>query len=802
LRRRLIKRGVALSGVALLALVANSVTAGGPSSNLIQATLTAAAGQPSPAVAALLHGSSFAMFTGKIRLLTAALLLIGFLATAGVLHSRWPSEPPPSPPQRSATAPAREPAPPVADKADPNPADVFTYSGRVLDPDGKPLAGAKIYITGLTSGIIEFKPRTTTAADGTFRFTVKRDEFKLRGDEQPGSRVTIGATAPRCGGAVAWASKADDREKLTLWLPQEQVVTGRILDLEGKPVAGVHVGYAIRGALWDLDGRPVPFDHPIDKTRATSNILPDDPDLAAVVSDKEGRFTIRGLGKDWLYDLWFSGPTIEHRKAQLVTRPQEPKKVQGAGVWTRERGEPKLIQYGSDFTHVAAPSKPIIGVVRDKDTGKPIAGARVGKQWTRDDEPSGWTTTDADGKYRLEGLPWAVHELTVEPPKDAPYLRTTARAVADKPGTEPATCDIDLLRQRLVTGHVTNRATGKPVTGWIEYRPLADNPNLKFAPHLAEPRWPPQQVMVQIDKEGRFSIPTLPGRGVLVVKAEGTFLPAQLAEGDHKPGLLDAKDAELLDTRPHPFWVSQFHAYRVVDVPAEDMTCDLTVDPGRSLSLTVLAPDGKPCAARALGIDPQPFDQTRDVPDGRGTIRAFAEGERRRLFLQSTDDKFAGVIVLTGKETDAVKVQLQPTGVITGRLVDADGKPLAGRSFQIVYDDGDGRPGVYFGGGGFSYRFATAAETKRQQRTSGILSPDKREYLVGSEKTDEQGRFRIAGVFPEVAFDLKVMLTRPNDNPKQKGEIIVGMVKVARPTVKAGEALDLGDLTVDKTASK
>ncbi len=156
------------------------------------------------------------------------------------------------------------------------------------------------------------------------------------------------------------------------------------------------------------------------------------------------------------------------------------------------------------------------------------------------------------------------------------------------------------------------------------------------------------------------------------------------------------------------------------------------------------------------------------MPDGRGTIRALSVGEQRRLFLQSTDEKFAAVVILTGKETEAVKAQLQPAGVITGRLVDADGKPLAGRSFQVAYDDGAGRPGVYFGGSGFSYRFSTLAELKRQQRINSVISPDKREYLVGPEKTDEQGRFRIAGIFLEVAFDLKVMLTRDGRRSEEK----------------------------------
>ncbi len=595
LRRRLMKRGVGLSAGLFALVAANTVTAGGPSPNLIQATLAAALGQPSPAVASLLQLGSVAVFTGKVRLLGAALLLVGLLATAGFLQSYWSSEPPPQK-QTSVVVPVKELVLPVAaEKADPDPADVFTYAGRILDPNGKPLKGAKVYICGLRGGVIEFKPRATTETDGTFRFTVKREEFQVRRNEQPGSRVWIGATAPNSGAAVAFASKAEDREKLTLWLPQEQLVTGRILDLEGKPIAGVKVGTSIRSAQWGLDGRPVAFDVPIDKVLSVSNILPSDPDEAPVESDKDGRFTIHGLGKDWLYDLWIAGPTIEHRRARLVARPQKPKQVPGSGVYTEERGDPKLIQYGSEFVYVAAPSKPIIGVVRDKDTGKPIAGARVGKQWTRDDEPSGWTTTDAEGRYRLEGLPAAVHELTVEPPKDTPYLRTTARAVADKPGHESAKCDIEMLRQRLVRGRVTERVTGKPVSGWVEYRPLAGNPNLKSAPHLAEPRWPPHQMIVLLDKEGRFSIPTLPGRGVLVVKAEGTFLPAQLTEGDRKSDVLDTKDAELLDTKPLPLWVPMFHAYRVVDVKADDKTCDLTVDAGRSLPLTVLAPDGKPC---------------------------------------------------------------------------------------------------------------------------------------------------------------------------------------------------------------
>jgi RNA polymerase sigma factor (sigma-70 family) len=340
-------------------------------------------------------------------------------------------------------------------------------------------------------------------------------------------------------------------------------------------------------------------------------------------------------------------------------------------------------------------------------------------------------------------------------------------------------------RQRLVTGRVTNRATGKPVSGWVEYRPLADNPNLKSAP-------PQHNVQVQLDRDGHFSIPILSGRGLLIVQAEGAFLPARLDEADRRAGVLDPKNSERLDTQPQPLRLSQFHACRVLDVPAaQDATCDLTVDPGRSLPLTVLTPDGKACAARALGLDPLPFDRGGELPDGRGVIRMLAEGERRRIFLQSTDKKFASVLVLSGQETETVTARLQPTGVITGRLVDANGKAFAGQSFQIAYDAGPDRPGVYFDREGFRYRSLTPTETERHGWIGGDIF-NNREFLVGPEKTDEQGRFRIAGVFPNVAFDLKVLLTHDSSASEQKRVTIASMVK-------AGVEHDLGVLTAGKS---
>ena len=57
----------------------------------------------------------------------------------------------------------------------------------------------------------------------------------------------------------------------------------------------------------------------------------------------------------------------------------------------------------------AAPTRPIEGVVREQETGLPIAGARIDS--TRLADSDVWnntavrTTSDAQGRYRLVGLP-------------------------------------------------------------------------------------------------------------------------------------------------------------------------------------------------------------------------------------------------------------------------------------------------------------------------------------------------------------------------------------------------------------
>jgi hypothetical protein len=198
---------VTLSAGLLAAVTGTSAAADGPSPALVQNTLIAAAGSPTPAVAALLRAASPTMISRSVKALATAAVVVGAaLALAG------PDAPRPVP--QSKPPVVERPAPQPEAPADP--ATTFTFAGKVLDEKGEPICMAKVWICGLNPGVIEYKHRASTGPDGAFRFTVRRDEFGVKGVVPPGRSpperfVHIGATFEGFGPATAWASQPEHR---------------------------------------------------------------------------------------------------------------------------------------------------------------------------------------------------------------------------------------------------------------------------------------------------------------------------------------------------------------------------------------------------------------------------------------------------------------------------------------------------------------------------------------------------------------------------------------------------------------
>src|SRR5262249_37501722 len=100
--------------------------------------------------------------------------------------------------------------------------------GRVLDPDGKPKAGAKLLLLSNDKKIVELG---VTAADGRFSVLVPKE----------GKDRYLTTQADGTGIDFFNISHSDPKKLVEFRLVKDRAIRGRIVNTEGKPVAGVRV---------------------------------------------------------------------------------------------------------------------------------------------------------------------------------------------------------------------------------------------------------------------------------------------------------------------------------------------------------------------------------------------------------------------------------------------------------------------------------------------------------------------------------------------------------------------------------
>src|SRR5213079_583306 len=116
-------------------------------------------------VAALVQGATQSMSAVKLKTATVCLLVLGLCAAGLVARARQPladrqanKEPPAVKEQQPAAAPAKGEA-----------KDSVTVRGRVVDPEGKPVAGVKLYLAKTTHDGRALSQHATSGPDGRFR---------------------------------------------------------------------------------------------------------------------------------------------------------------------------------------------------------------------------------------------------------------------------------------------------------------------------------------------------------------------------------------------------------------------------------------------------------------------------------------------------------------------------------------------------------------------------------------------------------------------------------------------------------
>jgi hypothetical protein len=472
--------------------------------------------------------------------------------------------------------------------------------------------------------------------------------------------------------------------------------------------------------------------------------------LPSAVTDADGRYEIRGLGRDRLVGLRIVGPQIAASLERVVTRPMKT-------VHVHVRNASHTF-YGSGFEYVAAPSVPVDGTVKDADSGTPIAGAIIasdrfnGKFDSSDGEGLVSATSDAQGRFKLEGLPLSdKNTLKIVFPQNLPYLAENDLHVPRGQLPQPISRDFELRRCVWAVGRVHDVKTGKPVKGRLFYTPFHSNEFAKrYSRYRTNVRGFLDNVPVgRTDDDGRFRVPVIPGRGVVCF---------QTLAGDYFPGFGAAAIKELAEYKskrgePSPtyddFTPARFQSIREIDpvAAATQIDIDIPVDSGQNVVLKFVDRSGKRLSGvKADGLRPL-FGMSRTNSD-TATVPATSPDETRILWFKHEATGLMKFLRFTPQPGETERaITLDPPAVLTGRLVSAEGKPLAERKIDCDYSLGYNSIGQF-----------------------------------PQAQTDAQGRFR---------YEL------PAGGPFHIASRSRGFASLANDlTVQSGEKIDLGDLVV------
>ena len=755
LKISLVRRGVALPAAILGAVLAPRSATASISPLLCDSTTraaiqfaarhTAAGGALSVPAAALAREVLSVIFFQKLKLTAMTLLLVATVATgAGFLTQSLASH---GEPKRQPDAPRpRVAARPEDTTQRPAPGRMFV-SGRVLDPQGEPVPNATTMVYAATKqpesgdgGLVEkMKPAAIGQArsDDSGRFQVDAPRTSSARHHKMGAV----ATAPGYGAGWVEVDPDADRPVADISLWPEQVIQGRLFDLIGRPVHGVEVmvqrmGRVIPGNL----GRQYPYG--IEGPSFwwnPGNGLPAWPKSA--ISDSDGRFTVRGVGRDLRVVLMIDDPRFARQTVPIDAD-----------------GTSEL----NAVTLALVPAKIIKGRITDAGTGKPVPHAQL-SVLSYDTALGGMVNefeADAEGRFRANPMPAKAdrYKVSVTAPEGQPYLGVSK--LFDWPkGAVEYPIDLALPRGAVIRGKVTEDGSGKPVAGarvsFGTRRTAGDRSGNLNGRAASGP-------------DGSFQIAVQPGPGYLVV----------LGPSDDYV-LRGIDEGMVLEGKPggRPYYA---HAWIASDVKPNSGGLDVNVmlRPAMTVTGRVVGPDGQPIQdAWMISLacpSPSPSawllwraQHHGSVKSGRFEVHGLDPDVEVPVYFLDPHRKLGATADFSGKSAAGgpVTIRLQPCGTAQARLVDASGKPVVGDRASYLISMAVTPPYL------FRHQEATLAEIDKINYADGPVS-------------DALGRIVLPALIPGAPYRLS--------------NFKAGTQRYKDFTVKPGEVFDLGDFVIEK----
>jgi len=636
-------------------------------------------------------------------------------------------------------------------KTDPAAAGRMTVTGRVLDPDGKPIKGAVVDVVA--------RPRSPWVGASD-----EMDQHDLLGQGQSGSdggfrldaprttstrvfEVTAIAAAPGYG--LGWAELNPDAEQpaADLRLLPEQPVRVRLVDVTGAPAKGVEVRVL---EVWRANDKGT-YDNGVALSTSPPGGIRAWP--RPLTTDDQGRIALSGFGR---------GVNISLRVSDLRYARQD------------RYVESVKLPAGKETTIALEPARIIEGRVLAGDTGQPIPNAIVSATTrVQNEHARGFFASkfraDNQGRFTMNPIAGESYTVGAFPTGGEPYL-IQQDELKFSTAQVKATRDIKLRRGVLIRGKVTEQGTGRPLpASSIQFIPVRGRDSVLSG-------W---EAIVASGADGSFQVAVPPGKGHLLIF------------GPTAGYILDEIGSNRLYYDRSGGQRYRAPAIIPYEVNAGDPPHQVAaaLRPGVTIKGRVSGPDGQAVAdalvLTTLHIEPFNPSWRGDLHvkarDGHFELHGLGPVASTHIYVLDPDHEWGATVEITGKQPGGeLNIRLKPCGKALARFVAPDRRPVAKHQphFEFV-----ATPGPSW----------TSRNKKDQAELAAdadlVAHFDRKHYSVAS-RTDAEGRFTMNSLIPGARY-------RIIDFSAINGES--AQIQVRKEfTVKPGETLDLGDILIEK----
>jgi hypothetical protein len=568
--------------------------------------------------------------------------------------------------------------------------------GVVIDPAGRPLAGATVAVAirikdfqGRYPGLDprQLKPHHL---EPPVRCVLTDEQGRFVLSTIPATPCKIGAFharyLPSLFAEIPAARTAAPPEELLLQVQAGQSITGRVVDRRGGPVAGVDVGCHLVPALMGM--------------------------LASTKTGPDGRFTLQGLVPEVPHGLWVTSSDLVLEETALEPRSYLP----GAG----DEAELVVVRGAS-----------VQGAVLTQD-GTPLAGVTVIAAMRGTYPflaPHEQVTSGPDGAFAFGPRPPGQNEIWAQAQGYAPQDRRVVE-LASAEHLEGLTLTLDPLEGR-ITGRVMtlqdellagvrvtasgNRSGATAMTaadGTFELEPVGDGPH---------------QITVRdrgrdLSRGAGPTVQAQAGDNIEVRVAWGIAVTGQVGGPDGEPvtrfsvtGVVMANAIGLgMDFLSPVDCTDPEGRFELVHVPPAVMALDIAaaglatsrveltydgpvehlgtipLDQGQPLIGTVVTHEGAsipgatvhlrrltPGTCGAFALRPGPGSRTS--VEGAFSFDAVGPGDYQLLVSHPTHVQLRRELKITSGPRSPLRVVMNPGSTLVGCLTDPSGEPLGGR---------------------------------------------------------------------------------------------------------------------------